>query len=303
MAVLTDIGSGWELLTVCGRPMTEDFAQKWFAGKVKGEWLISKSLGLAATLDHRRVIGTVFLFAKGVEGKNKPYTGTLPGSLTWETARAQVVALFGPAMTSGEPTEVPPTSVFFSPYAWDKWMIDTCGFIRIEYQEDGFGIRSIQLQPPEQPEPTSVELQVYADYYQFYVADTANSCDTGVIWDDPAAFEHQIAVGDGLVAVGTKRYGTVPVTIECYPFEPKLNPLGIDRINECGLTVSKALGVGNYISAGELTEVPVSPGTYGVRVLYSFQDQVTNDQTGNDRYTVQLWPVSELPKLRYIKPK
>jgi hypothetical protein len=303
MTNLTEIGHGWDLLEACGEPINPEFADKWFGGKIKGEWLMSRPLGFAATLDHRQVIGTLFLFAKGVEGKNKPFTGKLPGDLSWSTTRAEVNELFGQPERSGEPTDVPATSVFYSPYAWDRWAIDTRGFIRVEYQEGDVGIRSIQLQQPEQPEPTSVELQVYADYYQFYVADTANTCDTSVIWDDPQASERQIAIGEGLVAVGTKRYGFVPVNIECYPFEPKLDPEGIDRINECGIAVTKSLGVGNYISVSPLAEVPLSPGTYAVRILYSFQDQVTDDQTGNDRYTVQLWPATELPSLRYLKPK
>jgi hypothetical protein len=300
MTDLTTIGTGWEILSSCGRPITEAFAAKWFAGKVKGEWVQSKPLGLGARIDHLRRITSLHLYSAGAESGFKAFADPLPGDLAFAMPRTTVHALFGPPTASGDP-QGEPSSIFYSPYPWDRWDMPSKGGIRVEYREDSLSIRMITLSEPQLPEATSVELQIYADYYQFYVADLASTCDTGEIWNDEAS-SRQFACGDGLVAVGTKRYGTVPVRIENYPIEPKLDPRGIDRINECTLTISTKLGVGNYISSADLTPVDISPGMYGVRVLYIHQDQVENDEKGNDQYVVQLWPVAEPLPLRYIKP-
>jgi hypothetical protein len=297
---LTKTGTGWELLGVCGQQITEAFAVEWFGGKAKGEWLQSKARGLGAGIDHHRRITSVHLFGPGAEKGTKAFTGTLPGGLTWTSTRDAANALFGPPTASGEPSGEP-TSIMYQPYPWDRWDIPGKGGVHVQYVEDASSVRMITLSEPAQPEATSVELQVYADYSQFYVADSASTCDTSVIWNDPETTQRQIACGIGLIAIGTKRYGTVPVRIEIYPMEPKLDARGIDRINECGLTITKTLGVGNYISSPKLQPVEINPGTYGVRALYIHQDQVKNDETGNDQYVLQFWPVTEPLPLRYIK--
>jgi hypothetical protein len=166
-------------------------------------------------------------------------------------------------------------------------------------------VREIQMQAPEPAEPRAVEMQVFADYYQFYVADSTNTCDTGMICDAPDSAKRQIGVGDRLVAIGTKRYGTVPVRIEIYPAAPKLDLRGIDRINECGIEITTSLVVCNYISDPEPSEISIEPGIYGVRALYVRQGAkfITNDQIGDDGYIIQFWPTVELLALRHIKPK
>jgi hypothetical protein len=157
--------------------------------------------------------------------------------------------------------------------------------------------------PDEQePEPISVELQVYADYYQFYVQDLESRCDTSIIWDDPADTERGVVVGDGLVAVSTKRYETVPVRVEVYPSDPGFQWEGIDRVSECGLTVSTQLQVGMPISSMQAIE-QVQPGTYGVRVMAWGLDTVVSDWEGGDHYIVQLWPVTSMPELRHLIPR
>jgi hypothetical protein len=289
-----------DLLSVCGKPLTEAFAAEWFAGKVKGEWLQSKPLGLGARIDHLRRITSLHLFGPGAEKGTKPFSKPLPGGLTWTSSRAEARASFGAPSASGEPQGEPGT-IMYSPYPWDRWDSPDTGGVHLEYTEDASALRMVTLSEPALPEPTSVALEVYADYYQFYVQDAVSTCDTGTIWDDPETTKRQIAVGDGLVAVGTKRYGTVPVSIETYAMEPILEPRGIDRVNECSLTITSGLVVGNTISA-ELKPVALASGTYGVRVLYLYQKQVESNEVGSDQYIVQLWPIAEPLSLRYIKP-
>ncbi len=302
--------TGFEMLSVCGQRIYDSLLSEWFGEKVKPDrFHVNKSLGCAVTLDHLSRVQTVFLFASRVEGANKPYTGVLPGGLTWDSSRARAKEALGTVESSGEPADQPVTSIFHSPYPWDRWSVDagvaaSGGFLRIEYTETGDRIRSVAFQGLPLRDPWSVTLEIFASYYQFVVGDQAQVDDLDKMWDENAT-NRQFAPGPSgqLVGIGTRRYGNVPVTVSWYPEEPKLDPKGIDRINECGLTIVTSLGVGNYVSDVELQPVDLGPGTYGLRVLYQFQDQVTNDQEGNDQYVMQLWPVSEPPPLRYIKPK
>ncbi len=303
--VIDPKGDGWELLRLVGREVTSEMIDEWFGGKAKpkAESLVNKAKGLEVTLDHLRRVRAVHLFAKNANGRNAAFDGPLPGGLTWTTSRAQCRSMFGePESSAGPP--LPTTSIFYSPYTWDRWLVTGGELLRVEFTEGESGVRTVQLQPSPEPEPTGVDLDVYADYYQFYLQDQSSPADTSVIWDDPATTKHQLAVADGLIAVGTKRYGTVPVRVETYPVEPKLDLAGLDRVNECAIVVSTRLCIGNPISVAPLPEVTtLPPGSYGVRVLYLFQDQVTNDQTGDDRYVIQLWPTPELLDTRYLAPR
>jgi hypothetical protein len=205
---------------------------------------------------------------------------------------------YGSPEIAGEPSE----GILGSAFAFDRWTFPDGG-LWVEYTAEG-PLRRVQLLPPAEKELFSVDLQVFADYSQFYVADRVYSADTSVIWDDPTTTKRQLAVGDGLVAIGTKRYGTVPVNVSWHPREPKLNTTGVSRVNECGLTITTQLVIGNPISKPELTVMEgVDPGHYAVRIMYMFQDQVTNDEVGNDKYTVEIWPVDTAPPVKYVKPR
>jgi hypothetical protein len=123
------------------------------------------------------------------------------------------------------------------------------------------------------------------------------------VWDAKGATDHGFAIGSGLIAVGTKRYAEVPVTIEVNPVDPGFSWEGIDRVSEGSITVTTRLVVGMPISAS-MTAVPdVAPGIYAVRSLASGLGTVTDDWHGDDRYVVQLWPaVAEVPVRHREKP-
>jgi hypothetical protein len=221
-----------------------------------------------------------------------------PHGLEPSMSRAAVRERLGTPHRSGEPGGV---GVMALEFAWDQFRQADDSLLRVEYGTADTSIRSVTAMPPEAPEPFMVELDVYADYYQFYVQDLESPCDTAVIWDDPAATEHGFAVGEGLVAITTKRYETVPVRVEVYPKDPGFQWEGIDRVNEGGIVVTTQLGVGMPISASPLPVVDgVAPGAYGVRSISSRFDTVVDDSNGADLYIVQLWPVAELPGVRYL---
>lgn len=134
------------------------------------------------------------------------------------------------------------------------------------------------------------ELMVYADYYQFYFCEQSSRCDTAVIWDQPGSAAHMLAHEPDFLAVGTKRYAEVPVVIELYDKAPRQRKKGVERMNECELSIKTVAVIGNYISLGELIPLPfIAAGQYHVRILYERLSTVVDDWNGQDKYCIQLW--------------
>jgi len=135
-------------------------------------------------------------------------------------------------------------------------------------------------------------LDLFADYFQFYVCDGDFQTDTGTLWDD-ATTDRMLAVGPDLIAIGTARNMDVPLTLEVSDSEPVSDISEWDQVIECAL----ALPSGTVIAFG-CTEVPddaerfqVDPGSYLARVSYGNLADLSDDGLeGNDRYRVQLWP-------------
>ncbi len=79
----------FDLLGACEKPLTEVFAAEWFAGKVKGDWLQIKPLGLGAGIDHFRRVTSLHRFKPGAEKGTKPFAKPLPGGLSWTSSRGE----------------------------------------------------------------------------------------------------------------------------------------------------------------------------------------------------------------------
>jgi hypothetical protein len=136
------------------------------------------------------------------------------------------------------------------------------------------------------------QLEVFADYHQFYVCDAARITDTGEIWTEDA-LSRLLGVGPDLVAVSTARNMDVPVTIEIADLEPSADFDAWERVIDCGINVPS----GELVVAGCTDYFPdcprfqVNAGRYAVRVSYADLDDLSEDGLdGNDRYRVQLWP-------------
>lgn len=136
------------------------------------------------------------------------------------------------------------------------------------------------------------ELSLFADYFQFYICDQERATDTGTIWD-PSTTDRMLAAGPDLVAVGTARNMTVPVTLEILQKEPPSDLSAWDQVIDCPLIVTSgtivALGCTDSMADSQRFAVP--PGDYAVRVSYAnLDDQSDDGLEGNDHYRVQLWP-------------
>jgi hypothetical protein len=148
-----------------------------------------------------------------------------------------------------------------------------------------------------------LDFEIYADYNQFYLEDETSPHETGRIWTDETV-ERMIAVGEELVAVGTARYETVPVSVEFHDREPALELEKYSRVNECSLKVpsDKLVLEGCTEYPPEAARIDVEPGIYRVRVLYGNLESVVDDWQGDDFYVLQLWKDGELREVVHLKP-
>jgi hypothetical protein len=137
-----------------------------------------------------------------------------------------------------------------------------------------------------------LHLDLFADYFQFYLQDESVDGNLGESWT-PEAVDRLLALTHGAIGVGTVRNVTVPVDIEIAVDEPAYKIEDWDQINECSID----LPTGCIVVAGctdyfpEAARVRVKPGTYRARVFYENLSSLHNDGLqGDDRYKVVLWP-------------
>ncbi|MGJ7542285.1 hypothetical protein [Variovorax sp. LT1R16] len=137
----------------------------------------------------------------------------------------------------------------------------------------------------------SYNLEIFADYFQFYLQDEAADGNLGDAWDQIAT-ERMFAVADGTVGIGTVRNMDVPVTLELLEVAPSRDFTTFDHVVEGSVLVS----TGTLVVAGctayfpDARRFPLEPGTYRVRLSSSGLGTLSTDGLeGKDHYLVQLW--------------
>jgi hypothetical protein len=148
------------------------------------------------------------------------------------------------------------------------------------------------------------DLELFADYYQFYIQDETADGNLSEAWTDEAV-DRLLALAPGTVGVGTVRNVGVPVTIEVLDREPSVDAEKFDHVVECSIAVESgcivAAGCTDYFS--EAARIKVRPGSYRVRVYFEGLDSLSADGLrGNDRYHLQLWPAPTRP-IAVLKPR
>ncbi|WP_432726654.1 hypothetical protein [Variovorax sp. W6] len=137
----------------------------------------------------------------------------------------------------------------------------------------------------------SHKLELFADYFQFYLQDETAEGDLSDAWDDPAV-ERMLAVAPGVVGLGTARNMDVSVTLELLDSEPANGIDEFDHVVEGTL----AIETGPLVVAGctdyfpDAARFDLEPGAYRVRLSCSGLNTLSEDGLeGEDRYLVQLW--------------
>ena len=137
----------------------------------------------------------------------------------------------------------------------------------------------------------SHDLNLFADYFQFYLQDESTDGDLSDAWD-PSAVQRMFAISNGVVGIGTARNMEVPATLEFLDSEPALHLGNFDHVVEGSLHIKS----GPLVVAGCTDYFPdalrfeLVPGTYRVRLCASGLSSLSEDGlNGQDHYLVQLW--------------
>jgi len=153
---------------------------------------------------------------------------------------------------------------------------------------------------------SEIKLELFADYFQFYIQDEKANGDLSEQWTDEAV-EKLLAITDGTIGVGTVRNMDVPVRIKTFDTEPSFLPHfenEIGQINECDINVKS----GKIVFAGcteyfrDAKRIELKNGIYRARIYYGNLDKVSEDGLdGEDFYEVHLWLTNKKENLKIIK--
>ena len=153
-----------------------------------------------------------------------------------------------------------------------------------------------------------IKLELFADYFQFYIQDEKVDGDLSDKWTTEAV-ELLLATTDGTIGVGTVRNMDVPVTIKTFDTDPPLltddeNVIG--QINECDIKVSS----GKIVIAGcteyfpDAKRIELQNGIYRARIYYGNLDKLSeNGLDGDDFYEIHLWQTNKKQDLKIIKKR
>jgi hypothetical protein len=135
------------------------------------------------------------------------------------------------------------------------------------------------------------ELELFVDYFQFYIQDdNPDVGDLSDAWTEEAV-ENLLAVSNGVVGIGTARNMDVLVEVFVQDTRPNLNESDFDKINtaviECLTGKLVVAGCTDYFP--DAKRIAVTPGTYNVTIGYKNLKDLSDDGLdGNDSYHIWL---------------
>lgn len=128
------------------------------------------------------------------------------------------------------------------------------------------------------------DLELFADYYQFYLQDELADGDLSDSWTKEAT-DRMLAIAPGVIGIGTARNMDVAVAIEVLNDEPTPDFERFDHVVECAMSVKStsivAAGCTDYFPDALRIELP--PGTYRARVSYANLDSLSADELDGQR--------------------
>lgn len=146
----------------------------------------------------------------------------------------------------------------------------------------------------------TASIEVFADYFQFYVQDGAVNPAAPEDWTE-ADVAHRAKAAANVVVVCPVRNMTVPVKVELHDGAPELEDVAADHFVECSLALPSGILQVHECTGGAVLNWQLEPGQYQVAVLYSNLDSLSWDGlAGDDYYQVLLWRGAERP-LRVLR--
>jgi hypothetical protein len=149
------------------------------------------------------------------------------------------------------------------------------------------------------------ELDLFADYFQFYLQDEDAEGDLSDSWTQEAV-DRLLALAPGTIGVGTVRNVNVRVVVEVHDQDPMRDDSnGWDQVNECSVEVPS----GRIVIAGctdyypDAARIEVKQGWHRARVYYGDLNSLSEDGLeGRDHYKIVLWSAPPGP-LTVIKSR
>lgn len=144
-----------------------------------------------------------------------------------------------------------------------------------------------------------------ADHFQFYLEDRTIAHDTSLLWS-AAILDGRLDVLDGLLAIGTARYGQdTAVMIDRQEQPPPVADFDTwEVVIEASIrTISGELCLTTPEGDdSQAPTIPIPPGSYRVRIHYGQLHSVTDELAphGADTYRLIIWP-SEPSGSRILK--
>jgi hypothetical protein len=152
------------------------------------------------------------------------------------------------------------------------------------------------------------KLDFLTSYNQFYLFDKGSpgATDSNGFWTDDA-FNSRLAVGDGILGVGTESYGHIRA--ELFVLERERTNVDyeqFDHIVDGAIEIkSGVLQILDCPTSEIELEIRLKPGSYHVRVYSSNLTGVISDENeGKDRYMIEIWPDSYVSRrvIKQFKP-
>lgn len=139
------------------------------------------------------------------------------------------------------------------------------------------------------------ELEVFADYHQFYVWDGGVEPLAPEDWSDEDV-TNRAKVAENVFVVCPVRDMTVPVRISLLNSEPALDMKRYDHVVQGSVALPTGQLQVHECTGGEVLAWKVKPGTYRVLALFSGLGTLSaNGLEGQDTYHVALWPGAPVP--------
>lgn len=140
-------------------------------------------------------------------------------------------------------------------------------------------------------------LDFYTQYSQFYIADKLSPHETSGDFWDKAAYEDRLAIGTGIVGVGTECYGPVKGELHVLPSSTSEDELeAYDHVVEGPLTImSGVLQVLDCPNSNVELQITLPAKDYAVRVYSSNLASVEGDE-GDDFYKIEIWPCERIQR-------
>lgn len=164
---------------------------------------------------------------------------------------------------------------------------------------DGAHFQMTSTPPPSDPDLLSHHaLEVFADYSTLLIQDDdARLGEPEPTWFE-ALVENWINAAPGIVGIGAARPFDVPVTVDVRRTPPADDDVELqqaEHVTQASLTLSSGrLLISMQDFDDELPRIPLTPGTYAVRVYSHGLRTISEDGLdGEDRYHVVLWPTDE----------